>query len=67
MLIDESLLQPHITENCPVDNYGLGRIHSFDPRDRKFSMVAPAAVCLSDCRLQGNNKETSGEVRTSSD
>ncbi len=33
----------------------------------KFQTFGASAVCLSDCRLQGNNKETSGEVRTSSD
>ncbi len=32
----------------------------------KLLTFGASAVCLSDCRLQGNNKETSGGVRRSS-
>jgi primosomal replication protein N len=32
----------------------------------KFQTFGASAVCLSDCRLQGNNKETSGGVCRSS-
>jgi hypothetical protein len=32
----------------------------------KLQTFGASAVCLSDCRLQGNNKETSGGVRRSS-
>jgi hypothetical protein len=32
----------------------------------KFQTFGALAVCLDDCRLQGNNKETSGGVRRSS-
>lgn len=44
MLVDESLIIDHSTENKPVGEFGLGRIASFDPRDKKFLMSAPPAT-----------------------
>ena len=41
MILDSELLIEHNTEVTEVDGFGLGRIHSFDPRDKRHMMTPP--------------------------
>jgi C1A family cysteine protease len=42
-MISKDLQITHATENCPVGEFGLGRIFAFDPRDRLHLAAPPPA------------------------